>query len=63
MVDELSLVFYTVTDGSSGTDSVFAQFSAQEAGHPVEFDLKSVQQLDSGGLYLRYMAKNVKPGE
>lgn len=63
MVDELSLVLSPVTDGSSGTASVFAQFSAQKAGHPVEFDLKSVQQLDSGCLYLRYMAKNAKPGE
>ncbi|MDO4338072.1 MAG: hypothetical protein Q4C91_08310 [Eubacteriales bacterium] len=60
MVDELSLMLSPVTDGSSGTASVFAQFQAQKAGKPVEFDLKSVQPLDSGGLYLRYLAKNVK---
>lgn len=63
MVDELSLVLSPVTDGSSGTASVFAQFPAQKAGQPVEFDLKSVQPLDSGGLYLRYLAKNVKLNE
>lgn len=56
MVDELSLVLSPVTDGSSGTASVFAQFPAQKTGQPVEFDLKSVQPLDRGGLYLRYLA-------
>lgn len=60
MVDELSLVLSPVTDGSSGTASVFAQFPVQKAVQPVEFDLKSVQPLDGGGLYLRYLAKNVK---
>lgn len=63
MVDELSLVLSPVTDGSSGTASVFAQFSAQKVGQPVEFDLKSVQPLDSSGLYLRYLAKNVRLNE
>lgn len=48
------------TDGSSGTASVFAQLPDHKSVQPVEFDLKAVQQLDRGGLHLRYLAKNVK---
>ena len=63
LVDELSLVLSPVTDGSSGTASVFAQFPAQGAGQPVEFDLKTVQPLGGGGLHLRYLAKNARQSE
>lgn len=60
MVDELSLVLSPVTDGSSGNASVFARISDLSTGEPVEFDLKSVKQVGSGGLHLNYLAKNVK---
>lgn len=59
MVDELSLVLSPVTDGSSGTASVFTQIPASGAGKPVEFELKAVEQIGNGGVYLNYLAKNV----
>lgn len=60
MVDELSLVMSPVTDGSSGNASVFTRIEELAAGDPVEFDLKAVEQIGSGGLYLSYFAKNAK---
>lgn len=60
MVDELSMVLSPVTDGSSGTASVFTQIPASGSGKPVEFDLNTVEQIGSGGLYLNYLAKNAK---
>lgn len=61
MVDELSLLLSPVTDGSSGTASLFSQIPALNAGKPVEFELKSVERVDNDGLYLKYLAKNAKP--
>lgn len=60
MVDELSLVLSPVTDGSSGTASVFTQIPGVSDGNPVEFTLKAVKQIGDGGLYLNYLAKNAK---
>lgn len=60
MVDELSLVLSPVTDGSSGTASIFTRIPEISAGAPVEFNLKAVERIGSGGLHLRYMAKNAK---
>lgn len=60
MVDELSLVLSPVTDGSSGNASVFTRIPELSEGGIVEFDLKSVEQIGSGGLYLNYLAKNAK---
>ena len=60
MVDELSLVLSPVTDGSSGTASVFTQIPSLSEGKPVEFDLKAVERIGDGGLYLNYLAKNAK---
>lgn len=60
MVDELSMVLSPVTDGSSGTASVFTRISELSTGEPVEFDLKAVKQIGSGGLYLNYLVKNTK---
>lgn len=60
MVDELSLVLSPVTDGSSGTASVFTQIPSLSEGKPVEFDLKAVERVGDGGLYLNYLAKNAK---
>lgn len=56
MVDELSLVLSPVTDGSSGTASVFTQIPSLSEGKPVEFDLKAVERVGDGGLYLNYLA-------
>lgn len=60
VVDELSLMLSPVTDGSSGTASIFTRIPEWSAGKSVEFDLKAVERVGSGGLYLRYMAKNAK---
>lgn len=60
MVDELSLVLSPVTDGSSGTASVFTQIPSLSEGKPVEFDLKAVERVGDDGLYLNYLAKNAK---
>ncbi len=60
MVDELSLLLSPVTDGSSGTASLFSQLPALNAGKPVEFELKSVERVENDGLYLTYLAKNTK---
>lgn len=61
MVDELSLVLSPVTDGSCGTASVFTQIPTLRVGKPVEFELKTVERIGSGGLYLNYLAKNANP--
>lgn len=60
MVDELSMVLSPVTDGSSGTASVFTQIPSVSAGEPVEFELKAVERLGNGGLHLNYLAGNAK---
>lgn len=60
MVDELSMVLSPVTDGSSGTASVFSQIPTCSAEKPVEFELKAVERIGDGGLYLNYLAKNAK---
>lgn len=61
MVDELSLVLSPVTDGSSGTASVFTQIPASGTGKPVEFELKAVEKIGNGGVYLNYLAKSMAP--
>lgn len=63
MVDELSLVLSPVTDGSTGTASIFTRLPELSAGEPVEFELKAVKQIGSGGFYLNYLAKNVKSSD
>lgn len=60
MIDELSLLLAPVTDGGSGTASLFTQVSAYGKGEPVEFELKDVKQVGNGGLHLIYLAKNAE---
>lgn len=60
MVDELSMVLSPVTDGSSGTASVFTQIPGVSEGSPIEFTLKAVERIGEGGLYLTYLAKDEK---
>lgn len=60
MVDELSLFLAPVTDGSSGTASLFTQIPSLTEGKPVEFQLKEVEKAGDGGLRLNYQAKNRK---
>ena len=49
-----------VTDGSCGGAAVFTQIPGVSEGSPIEFTLKAVEQISDGGLYLNYLAKNVK---
>lgn len=60
VVDELSLVLSPVTDGSSGTAAVFSQIPTFGAGKSVKFNLKTVERIGDGGLYLNYLAKNTE---
>lgn len=60
MVDELSMVLSPVTDGSSGTASVFTQIPGVSEDSPIEFTLKAVERIGDGGLHLNYLAKNAK---
>ncbi len=60
MVDELSMVLSPVTDGSSGTASVFSQIPTFGTGKPVEFELKAMERIGDSGLHLTYLAKNAK---
>lgn len=60
MIDELSLLLSPVTDGSSGNASLFAKDFASQEASPVEFELKDAKKIGSGGLYLRYLAKNAQ---
>lgn len=58
MVDELSLVLAPVSDGSSGSASLFSKLSSSDPGGPVTFTLDEVRRLGDGGLYLKYLAQN-----
>ena len=60
MVDELSLFLAPVTDGSTGTASLFTQIPSLAEGKPVEFLLKEVERIGDGGLRLNYQSKRKK---
>lgn len=60
MIDELSLVLAPVTDGGSGSASLFTQIPSFTEGKPVEFEIKGMRKIGDGGLYLNYLTKNRK---
>jgi riboflavin biosynthesis pyrimidine reductase len=60
VVDELSLLLAPVTDGSSGSASVFSRFSSDSDTISVEFSLEQVQKIGDNGLHLIYKVKNAK---
>lgn len=60
MVDELSMVLSPVTDGSCGGANLFTQIPGVSDGSPIEFTLKTAEQIGNGGLHLNYLAKNAK---
>ena len=57
MVDELSLFLAPVTDGSSGSASLFTQVSSLAEGEPVEFLLRETEKIGDGGVRLNYLVK------
>lgn len=60
MVDELSLFLSPVSDGSLGPASLFTQIPDLNEGQPIEFDIKDVKRIGSGGLHINYLPKNTK---
>lgn len=46
-----------------GTASVFSQIPTSSAGKPVEFELKAVERIGDGGLYLNYLVKNARQAD
>lgn len=58
MIDELSLVLAPVSDGGSGSASLFAQKPAFSEEAPVEFSLKRVEKIGENGLYLNYLVRH-----
>ena len=58
LIDELSLFLAPVTDGGSGSASLFTQLSSLTKEKTVEFLLKEMERIGDGGLHLNYLAKN-----
>ena len=54
LCDELSLVIAPVADGSSQTPALFETREGLTQDIPVGFELKNVETLSQGGLWLRY---------
>ena len=59
VIDELSLVLAPVTDGSSGSASMFTQMPSAGKGSPVEFTLNKVERIGDNGIYLNYLTRAV----
>ena len=59
VIDELSLALAPVTDGSSGSASLFTQMPSTGKGSPVEFTLNKVERIGDNGIYLNYLTRAV----
>lgn len=57
VVDELSLLLAPVADGDPKTPTVFEKSELLSATVPVEFTLKSVEQLKDSGIRLTYLER------
>lgn len=57
MCDELSVVVSASADGSSDTPALFETRGGLAADAPVGFTLKSVEAMDGGSVWLRYLVK------
>lgn len=57
LIDELSLVIAPVTDCSSDTVTLFERMDYLPKLNPVEFELKDVEKLAGGGVWLKYSVK------
>lgn len=58
LCDELSLVMASVADGDSKSPSIFETKEELTSDKPVGFELKNVEVLENGGIWLRYLIKN-----
>ncbi|WP_222850486.1 dihydrofolate reductase family protein [Paenibacillus tengchongensis] len=55
LIDELSLLVVPLADGSPNPLTLFEPVAGLQQARPVHFRLKSVEQLDDGGLWIRYL--------
>ena len=58
LCDELRLVMAPVADGASQSPSIFETKEDLTSDKPVGFELKNVEVLENGGIWLRYLIKN-----
>lgn len=58
LCDELSLVMAPVADGASQSPLIFETKEDLTSDKPVGFELKNVEVLENGGIWLRYLIKN-----
>ena len=58
LCDELSLVMAPVADGARQSPSIFETKEDLTSDKPVGFELKNVEVLENGGIWLRYLIKN-----
>jgi riboflavin biosynthesis pyrimidine reductase len=58
LIDELSLVLVPLADGASNSLTLFDTSSHLPKTKPVNFHLKTIEKLDDGGLWMRYVTKN-----
>ena len=57
LIDELSLVLVPLADGASNSLTLFETSSHLKKTKPVNFHLKTIEKLDDGGLWMRYVTK------
>jgi riboflavin biosynthesis pyrimidine reductase len=57
LIDELSLVLVPIADGASSSLTLFETISLLKKPEPVNFFLKSIEKLDDGGLWMKYVTK------
>ncbi|MEC0111212.1 RibD family protein [Paenibacillus taichungensis] len=55
LIDEISLVFVPIVDGTSNALSLFETSVDLQKAKPVNFSLMHVEQLDDGGLWMKYI--------
>jgi riboflavin biosynthesis pyrimidine reductase len=58
LIDEVSLVLVPIADGASNSLTLFETSSHLQKTRPVNFSLKSIEQLDDGGLWIKYVTKH-----
>ena len=58
LCDELSLVMAPVADGACQSPSIFETKEDLTSDKPVGLELKNVEVLENGGIWLRYLIKN-----
>jgi riboflavin biosynthesis pyrimidine reductase len=58
LIDELSLVLVPLADGASNSLPLFETSSHLQKTKPVNFYLKTIEKLDDGGLWMKYVTKN-----